>query len=166
MPPCVKPFLRTLRHALGEERHFALLEKCAESNQKPAFNQLQAGTQSDPCISSIQRSIMIASSNSPAKGSRLPKQYLGVLLHTNACSGLARVRTESLPLLVIPLLPPHPVQTNRQSACHGHLGDLPSSSHGQMEELAPPLRFAPYCRLRRFYHEETQQAAALLADMS
>jgi len=148
--------VKTLRDALGEDRHFALLEKCAESNQDSAFNQLQVGTQSDPCISSVQRSIMIASSNFPAKGSRLPKQLLGVLLHTNACSGLARVRTESFPLLVIPLLVTHPVQTNRQSACHGDLGDLPPSSHGEVEKLAPPLRIAPHGCPRRFYQEETQ----------
>jgi hypothetical protein len=41
MSPCVKHFTSTRQHALGEERHFALLEKSAESNQGPAFNQLQ-----------------------------------------------------------------------------------------------------------------------------
>src|SRR6185503_359604 len=127
---------------------FRSIGKVCRPNQDSAFNQLQVGTQSDSCISSVRRSIMIAC--------RLPKQYLGVLLHTNACFGLARVRTESFPLLVIPLLAPHPVQTNRQSACHGHLSDLPSSAHGEMKKLAPPFRIAPYRCLRRFYHEETQ----------
>ena len=37
---------------------------------------------------------MITSSDSPVKGSGLPNQLLGVLLHTIAISGLARVRTE------------------------------------------------------------------------
>src|SRR5690348_13100004 len=99
---------------------------------------------------------MITSSNSPAKGSGLLNRLLGVLLHTNACSELARVRSELFQLLVIPLLAPHPVQTNRQSACHGYLGDLPSSSHGQMEKFVTPLRIAPYRDLRRFHQEKTQ----------
>jgi hypothetical protein len=34
-------------------------------------------------------------------------------VHTIACSGLSRVRTELFQLLVIPLLAHHPVQTNR-----------------------------------------------------
>jgi hypothetical protein len=41
MSPSVKHFMSTQKHALGEERHFALLEKSAESNQGPAFNQFQ-----------------------------------------------------------------------------------------------------------------------------
>jgi len=41
MSPCVKHFTSTRQYALGEERHFALLEKSAESNQGSAFNQLQ-----------------------------------------------------------------------------------------------------------------------------
>jgi hypothetical protein len=45
----------------------------------------------------------------------MPNRLLGVRLHTNACSGLSRVRTELLPLHVIPFLAPHPVQTNRQT---------------------------------------------------
>jgi len=41
MSPSVKHFMSTQQHALKEERHFALLEKSAESNQGPAFNQFQ-----------------------------------------------------------------------------------------------------------------------------
>jgi hypothetical protein len=37
----VKRFLSTLWHALGEERHFALVEKSAVCNQGSVFNQLQ-----------------------------------------------------------------------------------------------------------------------------
>jgi hypothetical protein len=70
-------------------------------------------TQSDPCISSVTTPIMITTSNSPAKGSGIPNQYLGVLLHTMAMYGLSRVRTELFQLLVIPSLTPHPIQTNR-----------------------------------------------------
>jgi hypothetical protein len=41
MSPSVKHFMSTRQHALKEERHFALLEKSAESNQGRAFNQFQ-----------------------------------------------------------------------------------------------------------------------------
>ena len=47
--------------------------------------------------------------------------------HTIAISGLSRVRTELAPLLVIPAMTPHPVQTNRQPAGHRHLGGLASA---------------------------------------
>src|SRR5450755_3482264 len=49
----------------------------------------------------------------PVKGSGIPNQLLGVLLHTMAMSGLSRVRTELSQLLVIPFLAHHPVQTKR-----------------------------------------------------
>ena len=39
---------------------------------------------------------------------------LGVLLHTMAISGLSHVRTELVPLLIVPTLAHHPVQTNCQ----------------------------------------------------
>src|SRR5262250_3024469 len=67
MPPSVKHFLGTLQYALGEERHFALLERCAESNQDSASNQLQV--ELDPTHASLRSTIaiMIASSNSPSK---------------------------------------------------------------------------------------------------
>src|SRR5438270_7039453 len=65
-------------------------------------------------------------SNSLVKGSGTPYQFLGVLVHTMAMSGLSRVRTEVFQLLVIPSLAPHPVQTNRESPRHGYLGDLSS----------------------------------------
>jgi hypothetical protein len=59
---------------------------------------------SDPCISSVATAIMITTSNSSLKRSRTPNQFLGVLLHTIAISGLSRVRTELHPLLIIPSL--------------------------------------------------------------
>jgi hypothetical protein len=43
----------------------------------------------------------------------------GVLLHTMAISGLSRVRTNLFPLLVIPSLTPHPVETNRKCRLSG-----------------------------------------------
>src|SRR5579863_7163781 len=116
----------------------------------------RSGTQSDPCISSVTPAIMITTSNSPAKGSGIPNQLLGVLQHTIAISGLSRVRTEFLPLLVIPSLAPHPIQTNRELPGHGDLGDLPSSPHGQVEILAAPFRVAAYRDLRRLDQQEAQ----------
>src|SRR5579884_2389678 len=73
--------------------------------------------------------MMITSSNSSLKRSGVAHHYLGGLLHTMAISGLPRVRTELDPLLTIPSLAQHPVQTNRQSSRHRHLGDLPSPPH-------------------------------------
>jgi hypothetical protein len=54
----------------------------------------------------------------------VPIHYRGVLLHTKGISRLPRVRTELNPLLIIPSLSQHPVQTNRQAAGHGNLGNL------------------------------------------
>src|ERR1039458_6931326 len=93
---CVKQFSSTLQHALVEERHFALAEAVAFAPPTQARSQsvFRSGTQSDPCISSVTTSIMITTSNSSVKRSGIPTQLLDVLLHTIACSGLSRVRTE------------------------------------------------------------------------
>jgi hypothetical protein len=89
MPFPVKYFFSTLLHALREERHFALMEISAI-----------------PTKASVTTSIMITTSNSSAKRSGLPNQFLDVLLHTIACSELARVPTEPYNLFVIPSLAP------------------------------------------------------------
>ncbi len=80
----------------SEERQFALVEAFAFALPTKARLVIgsRSGTQSDPCISSVTLSIMITTSNSPVKRSGLLNQLLGVLLHTIACSELARVRTE------------------------------------------------------------------------
>src|ERR1700675_32100 len=88
------------------------------------------------------------------KRSGTPNQLLGVLLHTMAISGLSRVRTELNPLLIVPSLAHHPVQTNRQSSRHCDLSDLAAASHHQMEILAAPLRQAAHRHLRRFHQQE------------
>lgn len=49
---------------------------------------------SDPNISSIKTSTMITRSNSLSRGSGMPNQVDGVLLHTMSDSELSRVRTE------------------------------------------------------------------------
>src|ERR1700687_4948294 len=102
----------------------------------------RSGTQSDPCISSVTTAIMITTSNSPVKGSGMPNQLLGVLLHTLAMSGLSRVRTEVFHLLVIAPLAPHPVHATRQSPPHRDLGNLPSPPHRQVEILTAPFLVA------------------------
>jgi len=50
-------------------------------------------------------------------------------------SGLPRVRTELDPLLIIPSLAHHPVQTNSQPPRHGDLGDLPSAAASSGESI-------------------------------
>src|SRR5271170_7672787 len=91
----VNHYLSVLLRALRRARHFALVEDVALPYQpRPARNQLQVRNRSGPCISSVTLSIMIFNSNSPVKGSGIPNQFLDVLLHTIAWSGLSRVRTE------------------------------------------------------------------------
>jgi len=76
----------------------------------------------------------------------MPNQLLGVLLHTTAIFGLSRVRTELDPLLIVPSLAHHPIQTNRQSPGHGdrQQQNADGSREGEqgqqrnIEELAPP----------------------------
>jgi len=111
----VKRVSGTLRRALENERHFALVEIC-QSNPKARSQSLRSGTQSDPTISSITTAIMITISNSPAKGSGMPNHFSGDLLHTLAISGLSRVRTELFQLFVVPSLAPHPVKSNGELA--------------------------------------------------
>src|ERR1035437_970118 len=111
---CVKHFVGVLTRALRRARHFALVE-ALPYQPRLARNRFRSGTQSDPCISSVTTSIMITTSNSPVKESGIPNQLLGVQLHTIACSGLSRVRTEFRQLLVIPSLAPYPVKTNGES---------------------------------------------------
>jgi len=100
---------------------------------------------------------MITSSNSPVQGSGIPNHYVGDLLTTMAISGLSRVRTELFELTVIPTLTPHPVQMHRQFPSHRHFRDLPAAPHGEVKELAPPLRLAAHRDLGRFHQQEAQQ---------
>src|SRR5271169_763867 len=126
----------------------------------------RSGIRSDPCISSVTTSIMITTSNSSVKRSGMPNQYLGVLLHIMAIFGLSRVRTELDPLLIVPSLAHHPIQTNRQSPGHGDLGDLASPPHHQVKILAAPFRKTTHRDLRRFHQQKTQDRTPLLRDMS
>src|SRR6185437_1993877 len=83
-----------------------------------------------------------------------------------AISGLPRVRTELDPLLIIPSLAHHPVQTNCQPTRHGDLGDLPSPPHHQVKVSAAPFGKTPHRSLRRLYQQEAQDRAALFGDVS
>src|ERR1700756_13774 len=74
--------------------------------------------------------IMITTSNSSSyERSRTPNQLLDVRRNTMAIFGLSCVRTELAPLLIIPSLAHHPVQTNRQSARHCDLRRLAPTPH-------------------------------------
>ena len=96
----------------------------------------------------------------------MPNHYGGDLLPTMAISGLSRVRTELFQLAVVPALTPHPVQMHRQLAGHRHLGDLPSTPQGQVEEPAAPFGLAAHRHLRRFHQQITKQGVALFADVA
>ena len=100
--------------------------------------------------------IMITTSNFSVKRSGTPNQFLGVLLHTMAMSGLSRVRTEPDPLPVVPFLTHHP-DTGEPSV------SVPSrpwrssvhfaSSGG---DTCAPLRQTAHRDLRRLHQQETQ----------
>ena len=96
----------------------------------------------------------------------MPNHYVGDLRHTLAISGLSHVRTELPHLLVIPLLPPHPVESNREFPRHGYLGDPSLSSHGQVEKPAPPVGVSADRHLSCFHQQKAQQRVALFADVS
>src|SRR3954447_18401144 len=101
---------------------------------------------------------------SPA-GRGMPNHYSGDLLLTIAMSGLSRVRTELLLMAVVATLAPHPVQVHRQFPRHRYFRNRPSTPHGQVKELAAPLRLTAHRDLRRFHQQKPQQHVALLADV-
>src|SRR5215813_2067826 len=130
-----------------------------------ARNQFRSDCRSDPCISSVTTAIMITTSDSPEKGSGRPNQLLGDLPHTIAISGLSHVRTELLPLLVVPSLAPHPVQANGQLTSHGNFGGLSSSPHHQVVILAAPFWQTAHRNLSRFHQQETHDRTPLFGDV-
>jgi hypothetical protein len=162
----VKQFSSTRRRALEEERHFALVEGFAFSN--PGSLVIKVRSELGPTHASLRSltAIMITTSNSSVKRSGTPNQLLGALLHTIAISGLSHVRTELAPLLIVPSLAHHPVQTNRQFPSHRYLGGFPPAPHHQVDVLAAPLGQTAYCHLRRFHQQKAQYRTALLGDVS
>ena len=87
----------------------------------------------------------------------MPNHYVGDLLHTMAMSGLSRVRTKLFELFVVPPFAPHPVQMDGEFPGQRHLGDLPPTPHGQVEELVAPLRLAACRHLGRFDQQIAQE---------
>jgi len=59
----------------------------------------------------------------------MPIHVHGVLVHAMSGTELSRVRTELHPLRIFPTVPPHPVQPNRESSGHGHLGNVSLPPH-------------------------------------
>ena len=96
----------------------------------------------------------------------MPIHLDGVLLRALSAFELSRVRTELGPLRILPTVSPHPVQPNRESSGHGHLGDVPLSAHRQMHIPSSPVRITTCCGLSCFHQQETQQRTALLGDVS
>src|SRR5947209_10315206 len=119
---------------------------------QPGLALIVWGQQLSPTQPSLRcpTAIMITCSNSPGLGSGMPNHYVGDLLHTMAISGFSRVRTELLHFGVVPSAPPHPVQLDCQLAGHGDFGDLAPAAHGQVKELAAPLRIAAHRDLGGF----------------
>ena len=66
----VKHFLSVLLRALRRARHFALVEGSGIPTKGSLVIRFRSETQFDPCISSVTLSIMITTSNSPAKRER------------------------------------------------------------------------------------------------
>src|SRR5271169_6089554 len=99
---------------------------------------------------------MIISANSPSRGSGMPNQVDGALVHAMSGSELSRVRTELYQLRIVPTLAPHPVQPHGHLAAQSHLGDALFPTHGQMPVALPPLLVTPCRGLRRFHQQKTQ----------
>ena len=89
----------------------------------------------------------MTTSNSPLKGSGIPNQFLGVLLHTIAMSGRSRVRTELFQLLVIPALGIIQYRRTASRRASATLAVLLRSNR-QVDMLAVPLRQTAHRHLR------------------
>src|SRR5438046_9349150 len=162
----VKQLLSIPIRALGEERHFALVEMAVPTTGSLVIV-VQVQTLGPTHASLRSRTaIMITTSNSSLKRSGTPNQLLGVLLHTIAISGLSRVRTESFYLFVVPFLAHHPKQLHGQAAGHSNFRNLPSTPQHQMKIFAAPLQQAAHRHLCRLHQQEAHYRTALLGDVS
>jgi hypothetical protein len=95
----------------------------------------------------------------------MPNHVDGVLVHAMSGTELSRVRTELYPLRILPTVPPHPVQPNRQSSGHGHLGNAFLPTHRQMHVPSPPVRFTTRPRLGLLLPARNAKELTLLADV-
>ena len=96
----------------------------------------------------------------------MPNQIHSVLVHTMSGYELSRVRTERYRTVHNPIRSPHPVQPNGQPASHGYLGNASFPTHRQVHVPTSPVWVGTNGSLRCFHQQETQQSAALLADVS
>jgi len=96
----------------------------------------------------------------------MPNHVRDARVHAMSGSELSRVRTEFDQPRIVPTVPPHPVQPNREFPGHGHLGNAFLSSHRQAHIPTPPVRVLTHRCLRCFSQQEAQQGIALLTNVS
>jgi signal transduction histidine kinase len=111
----------------------------------------------------------------PGLGSGMPNQVGGDLLHTMSDFKLSRVRTELQMLLIVITLPPHPVETDGQSAGHRHLSDGPLTTLAQMDVATSPVGIVANGSLGGlghitqqtlgFYRDNSQPVVRVVADV-
>src|ERR1700689_3623446 len=96
----------------------------------------------------------------------MPIHIHGVLLHTMSETELSRVRTELQRRRILPTIPPHPIQANRESSPYRSLGNTFVPTHRQVNVPTSPIRMDARCCLGRLHQQEAQQGTALLADVT
>src|ERR1700689_1743655 len=96
----------------------------------------------------------------------MPIHIHGVLLHTMSETELSRVRTELQRRRILPTIPPHPIQANRESSPYRSLGNTFVPTHRQVNVPTSPVRMDARCCLGRLHQQEAQQGTALLTDVS
>src|SRR6266481_5458940 len=79
---------------------------------------------------------------------------------------LSHVRTELERRRILTTIPPHPVQANRQTPSHRHLGNALVPTHRQVQVPTSPVRLDTRCCLGGLHQQEAQQGTTLLADVS
>jgi hypothetical protein len=147
----VKHFLGALTRALRGARHFALVEGSAIPTKARSSIRFRSGTQSDPCISSVTLSIMITTSNSPARRERDTQSITRCLTsHHRDFQVVPRAnRTFS------PARNPIPCASSSKGEPPVFraiaTGDLPPPPHRRVEILTAPFWEAAYCDLGRFH---------------
>src|SRR5216684_2628665 len=95
----------------------------------------------------------------------MPNPVDGVLVHSMSGTELSRVRTELHRRRILAAVSPHPVQADSQPATHCYLGNALVPTHRQVHVPTPPVRVATRSCLSSLHQQETQQGAALLADV-
>jgi len=96
----------------------------------------------------------------------MPIHCGGVLVHAMSETELSRVRTELDPTLNIPNRSATSSTAELQSSGHGHLGDIPLSTHRQNATYRRLQSASNVLRLVLLLPARTKQRAALLGDVS